>query len=337
MSGTDRPSFLSRCTKKVWRTLRSKRAHEVGVFLVCLGLASSFWFFQTMDDEYESTVSIPVRLRDVPDDVVLTYESTRSLEVLVRDKGSALLGYWARGGFSPMNIRFQDLPEGSSPVHLAVSSLRSALTNQLSSTAQILSVSPDTLEYQYASAVASMVPVRLVASIQVPEPYFVSRTTIEPDTVQVYADAHVLDTLSALYTEPLMVRNLKDTLNREVSLTIPRGVKSLTEKVHVSLRTDVYTERVLELPVEGRGFPSGTHLKAFPSKIKVTFRVPMSRYQDVDESLAHVYLDYEVLREVEDGHAIVSLEGIPEWVRQASVSPSNVDFLIEEVQEEHVL
>lgn len=336
MSPNSQSSSKGRSLRTVWKTLRSPRAHEVVVFLICFVLASSFWFFQAMDDEYESTLTIPVRLRDVPEDVVLTYEGARNIELQVRDKGSALLGYWARSGFSPVNIRFQDLPEGPSPVRLPVSTLRSALTNQLSATAQILALHPDTLEYQYASAVARKVPVRLRADIQVPEPYFVSRTTIEPDTVQVYADAHVLDTLSALYTEPLQVRNLKDTLRREIALKIPRGVKSLTEKVQVSLRTDVFTERVLEVPVEGKGFPSDFHLKAFPSKVRVTFRVPMSRYQDVDATSPHVYLDYESLRLIEDGHAAVSLEGIPDWVRQASVSPSNVDFLIEEVREDDV-
>ena len=335
MSGTQKPSQSSRL-KTAWKSLRGPRAHEVLVFLVCFVLSGLFWFFQTMDEEFESTVSVPVRLRDVPKDVVLTYESAHNVEIHVRDKGSALLGYWARGGFSPVNIHYEELPEETSPVRMPVSTLRSALTNQLSSTAQVLAMSPDTLEFQFAFTVARKVPVRLRADIQVPEPYFVSRTTIEPDSVQIYADAHVLDTLSALYTEPLHVRNLKDTLRREIALRIPRGVKSLTENVQVRLKTDVLTERVLEIPVEGRGFPAEYLLKSFPSKVRVTFLLPMSRYQDMDASMAHAYLDYEALRLIGEGHAPVSLEGVPEWVRQAGVSPSNVDFLIEEVLGENV-
>jgi len=49
-------------------------------------IATGFWLLQTLDNDYEMVVEVPVHLRGVPDDVVVTEEPVAKLRVKVRTR-----------------------------------------------------------------------------------------------------------------------------------------------------------------------------------------------------------------------------------------------------------
>ena len=54
--------------------LLSDKSREFLIFLFFYFIASAFWLLQTLNNDYETEFSIPVRLRGVPDNVMLTTE-----------------------------------------------------------------------------------------------------------------------------------------------------------------------------------------------------------------------------------------------------------------------
>lgn len=66
---------------------------EFLIFLFFLALSGSFWLVMTLNETYEKEVRIPVRLVDVPDNVVLTSDAEDTLSVVLRDKGYSLWAY----------------------------------------------------------------------------------------------------------------------------------------------------------------------------------------------------------------------------------------------------
>lgn len=137
---------------------------------------------------------------------------------------------------------------------------------------RLLSMKPDTLEYIYATGMSKLVPVRLSGTVCAGRQYYLSDTIFKPDSVLAYAPEEVLDTITAAYTQPVKQENVSDTLRQQVSLLARRGVKFVPASIEMILPVDIYTEKTVEVPLHGVNFPADKVLRAFPSKVQVTFQ-----------------------------------------------------------------
>lgn len=262
--------------------LLSERSREFFIFMFFVFIASAFWLMQTLDSEYETDIKIPIRLRDVPENIVITTDLPSDLVVHVRDKGVALLNYQLTRHFYPLNISFPDYKERNNHVALPSSEFQRAVAAQLGVSTQITSIKPDTLDFYYSEGKAMKVPVRLQGKVSAGLQYYLSDTIFSPDSVLVYSTADGLDTIKSAFTEYVEYAQIEDTILTEVSLQHGRGVKFVPERVSLKLPVDIYTEKTVEIPVQGVNFPAGKTLRAFPSKVKVTFQIGLSQYLKIN-------------------------------------------------------
>ena len=94
--------------RKVKDFLLSDKSREFLIFLFFFLIASGFWLLQTLNNDYETEFSIPVRLKGVPNNVVITSEPSSELHIRVKDKGTVLLNYMLGKSFFPITLDFSD-------------------------------------------------------------------------------------------------------------------------------------------------------------------------------------------------------------------------------------
>ena len=274
-------------------------------------IAAGFWLLQTLNNDYETEFSIPVRLRNVPENVVITSEPVSEVRVRVRDKGTVLLNYMLGKNFYPVILDFKNYINMGNHVQVQTSQVQKWITGQLNASTALLSMKPDTLEYYYSTGVSKMIPVKLCGNVSAGEQYYLPDTLFTPDSVRVYAPSDALDTMKVAYTLPLNLDNITDTLEREVTLSAPKGAKYIPASVKLTLPLDMYTEKTVEVPLRGVNFPADKVLRAFPSKIKISFQVGMGRFRQITADDFHLTL--------------------PEGVSHVRFNPEQVDFLIEQI------
>ncbi len=68
---------------------------EFLIFLFFLVLSGGFWLIMTLNETYEREFSIPLRMADVPRNVVITSEPDSVVRFTVRDKGYMIAAYGA--------------------------------------------------------------------------------------------------------------------------------------------------------------------------------------------------------------------------------------------------
>ena len=78
---------LTQIYKMVRNFLFSSANREFLTFFFFFILSSLFWLMMTLNENYEKEICVPVRLTNVPRNVVVTTEIEDSLRVTVRDKG----------------------------------------------------------------------------------------------------------------------------------------------------------------------------------------------------------------------------------------------------------
>ena len=316
--------------KQIKDFLLSAKSREFFIFLFFFFMAGGFWLLQTLNNDYEADFSIPVKLKGIPNDVVITSEPASEIRVRVKDKGTVLLNYMLGKSFYPVQLNFEDYNSKDNVVKVAASEYEKSVVSQLNASTRLLSMNPDTLEYIYSTGISKRLPVRLCGTLSVERQYYLSDTLFRPDSVLIYAPAGMLDTIVAAYTQPVAFENISDTLIQQVPLLQPKGVKIVPSTVELMLPVDIYTEKTVEVPVEGINFPFGKVLRAFPSKVQVTFQVGLSRFRQIEAEDFSIEVPYDELLRLGADKYTVRLNKVPDGVRQVHCNPEQVDFLIEQ-------
>lgn len=318
-------------TRKVKNFLLSKRSREFFVFLFFFVIASGFWLLQTLNNDYETEFSIPVRLKGVPNNTVITSEPAPELRIKVKDKGTVLLNYMLGKSFYPITLDFSDYKGANNHVRIYASQFEKKVLSQLNVSTRLISMKPDTLEYIYSTGASKLIPVKLLGTVNAGRQYYLSDTIFKPDSVLVYAPAGILDTITTAYTQQLKLEDISDTLKQQVPLLARKGVKYVPASVEMMLPVDIYTEKTVEVPLHGVNFPADKVLRAFPSKVQVTFQVGLSRFRQISADDFHINVSYEELLRLGSDKYTVKLKKIPHGVSQVRFNPEQVDFLIEQV------
>lgn len=326
---------LSRLQKRLNRMMKdflfSERSREFFLFLFFLFVAGGFWLLQTLNGEFEDDLQVPLRLKGVPNDVVITSELPQSLQLRIKDRGTVLLNYKVGKDFLPLSIDFDKVKGSDHHVRLPFSQLEKQLLSQLNASTRLLSVKPDTLDFYYTRAKSKRVPVRMKGKITPAQTYFLADTLFRPDSVEVFAPAAMLDTIDAAYTAYTEWSNVADTVKRTFDLHTQQGVKFIPQQVEVQLFTDVYTEAAIEVPLDGVDFPRDKALRAFPSKVKVHFQVGKNRYKSLRANEFQLKVSYDELMQLGSLKYTVRLDQMPQGVLNVRFVPEQVDFLIEQV------
>ena len=318
-------------SKQIKDFLLSEKSREFFIFLFFFLVAGGFWLLQTLNNDYETEFSVPVRLRKVPDNIILTSEPSSKLHIRVKDKGTVLLNYMLGKSFYPVTIDFTEYLNEDSHVKVPSSRFMNEVMGQMKASTQLLSIDPDTLEYIYSTGVSKRIPVRLNGSLKTDRQYFFSDTLFKPDSVIAYAPAFMLDTIDAAYTQYITLNNVSDTVHQQLLLQSQHGVKLVPSSIQMVLPVDIYTEKTVEVPLQGVDFPIGKTLRVFPSKVQITFQVGVSRFREITADDFHIDVSYEELQRLGTNKYTVRLQSIPQGVSHVRINPEQVDFLIEQL------
>ena len=317
--------------RKVKDFLLSDKSREFFVFLFFFFVAGGCWLLQTLNNDYEAEFSIPVRLRGVPNNTMITSEPASELRIKVKDKGTVLLNYMLGKSFFPVNLSFLDYKGKNNHVKIYASDFEKKILSQLNVSSKILSIKPDTLEYIYSEGKSKLVPVRLQGKVTAGLQYYVSDTICNPDSVLVYAPEGILDTITTAYTQKINLENISDTTRQRISLAPLRGVKFVPSSVEATFPVDIYTEKTVEVPLHGINFPADKALRAFPSKVQITFQVGLKRFRSIKADDFVINVSYEELLKLGSDKYTVKLKSFPNGINQIRIVPEQVDFLIEQV------
>ena len=255
----------------------------------------------------------------------------------VKDKGTVLVRYLYGTELAPVRVDYGDYDRGEpgGRVSVQLADVLKKVQAQVLSSTQIVSVKPDTLEYFFSKGARKKVPVRLSGSVCTSPAYYRPRIGFVPDSVEVLAPEAILDTITEAPTVPVYLEGLEADKKVVLGLHRARGAKFIPDRVEMNAKVDLYTEKTVAVPVIGINFPGSKDLRTFPSKVNVTFRVGMSRFKDITEDDFVLAVTYEELLKVDSTKLKLHLKSMPAGVSNVRIEPPEVDYLIEQVQEEN--
>lgn len=85
----------------------------------------------------------------------------------------------------------------------------------------------------------------------------------------------------------------------------------------------------MEIPVKVINNREYYDVKIYPKKVKVTFMVALSKYQQIDETYVNAVVDLNEWKMLKHNKLRVTLSRFPDFCRLVNVMPAKVDFIIE--------
>lgn len=235
------------------------------VIATCVLLSLVLWLSLTLQEERTVSVAFPVEIEDVDDDQALAQRPPSSVTVQLSGSGMDLL----RVAFTPPLLQ---VTAGEGEVDV-----QEALNLPRSTDAQVMSVSPSTIDLQLESRVERRLPVQPRFDVQPASSYeLISPPTLQPDSVSVSGAESIVSALSAWPTDSLALENVRDTVRKTVPLrdTLSGLVRRTPDDVNVTIHSGRFAEETREVNVEVTGVPSGQDLVALqPSTIRIRYRV----------------------------------------------------------------
>lgn len=316
--------------------LNSKLSREILVFAFFFIVSAGFWLLQTLHEDYEMEVQIPMSLEDVPMGTVITQELPSEITVKVKDRGSTLLRYYQWRQLPGIEIDFNGHEHRASFGHVVLThaEIQKAVSQRLQLSTRIVSVHPDTLDYYYTRGMQKRLPVVFRGHVGTSSLHYLESLTVTPDSVTVWGSNELLDSMTSVPTEVTTISGLAENMEQKVALAPIRGAKVEPAEVLLKAEVDIYTEKEVRVPIVGTNFPGGYSLRTFPSSALVSFRVGTKKYSQITSDNFVLTATFEELMALPDSMLTLQLRSIPEGASQVKISPERVQFLIEQTDTE---
>lgn len=319
---------LKRIYNRINEGLRTTQGRNILTFFVFLAISTVFWLLLALNDDVQKDYSLPVELENFPEDVTMISGYRPVLNVTIKDKGAVLMKYsW--GGQPSVKLSYDDFSQrADSVLYLTPQKLNSAVRSLFGNTPGILAIRPDSLQISYTTNPGVRVAIAVDGNIRtLPQYAYSGHPLCSTDSVTIYSNSPSRYNIRSIQTKPVVLADLTDTTSVDVALKIPKGFRAIPSEVKVTFPVEPLVAKQQMIPIEVVNVPAGEKVVTFPAMTEVSYLLPKSMYKGENARL-RVMVDYNDIHRGETSVPL-SIMKLPTYVRNASLNPATVDFVIE--------
>ena len=316
-------------------TFRSKYQQKIFLFLFFVVLSTIFWIIRSLSEVYDAEIMYPVKYGDIPENKVLISEPPDRLKLKVRAVGRTILSHKYNFFLRPLKFNVSSYimtTAGTDSCYVVTKIAREVLSQELGNMT-ILDISPDTLFFRFTGMVTRKAGIKhnIVNYPKIFARQYMLNGEISyiPDSIIVSGPNNIIDTLKNVYTEPISINNLKDSVEKSFLLKKIDQVAFSRKKVKMLLPVDKFTEQSYLATIKHLNVPDSVILKTFPGSVRITYTITISCYNKLEPGMLEPYVDYNDIESSMSTKLKVMLDDIPEFVHSLTLYPSSVEFLIE--------
>lgn len=314
----------SRFKKKFHNMRDSGKIKDFLVFLIFVFVAAVFWFILTLNDEMQHSYDVTVEVVDVPDSVTFINRPPQLIHVTLKDRGMNQLKYKITGN-PELHLKFNDYIDGNF-FRVSSSELSSAVRSLLGAPLDITSCDPDSIRALFTGSPGKNVPIRLSYDVTVSPGLVLGEPRLSRNYCSLYSvDKH--DTVSVVSTEKIVLKDIDKNTTVSVPLIQPSGKRVEPESIDVTFVVEQLVKKEASIAVEAIDVPSDEDILFFPSKVKVTYFVPVSRYSQHDDGIRIAANFNDALNSATDRVSIRVIGKAP-YISKIELDQESVEYTI---------
>ncbi len=298
---------------------------------VCVIIATVLWFLNALNKEYNTEITYPIKYTDLPKGKLLVSEPPKEMTLSIKAHGFALLRYSISTSFLPIVLNVNSLIDKKDLLEYTVnmSEIKDRISAQLNSDIQLLSIKPEFITFKFSRFESKRVPVIPQVNYTLKRQYMLKNDiSIAPDSVDISGPASILDTLKAVYTTPITLKNLSKDVTKTVSFDEIYGTQINENNAKVKIEAERFTESKKKVPLTVKNLPDSLLIRLFPHSVDVTFDVGLSRYEVVSDTSFSFYVDYNQIKS-NPASLKIQIGKQPRHIKDLIFTPETIEYLIE--------
>jgi YbbR domain-containing protein len=195
----------------------------------------------------------------------------------------------------------------------------------------VTSFSPDTLYFDFSNRKVKRIPVNLITAIKYRHQFFQSGPVmLNPGYVIINGPAAVIDKISYWDSDTLKTDSVDEPINTRLAMRpVTEGNLSVYPRnIQVNVPVEEFTEKQIEIPVKLINNVAYQDVKVFPLKVKVTFTVALSKYEQTDDDFFEASADLDLWRLHNYKVLPVSITKLPDYCKVVRIEPRTIDFIV---------
>jgi len=309
-----------------------RRYTEFGVFIL---ISAFFWLLNALSKDYTTTISLPVLYINLPEDKQLTNELPNAISLRAQGHGFDLLKQKFGIHIFPYKIDvgslmvFRKKTPNQQRYTIFCKDLRSEIDATIDAQLLVKEILPDSIPLIFSPIELKKIAVKPKIKLEfAPQHQLHGKLKLTPDSIFVSGPQAVLDTLEAIYTEKLALKNINSSTQRNLKLVAPDKISLKKQRAVVGIQVDRFTEHSLNIPVVLKNKSHFKRVALLQKTVSVKFIVGLSDYNSIrpeDFYVSALLPAHDSIPEKLN----VALETFPSSVSILSVSPKQVDYIIQ--------
>ncbi len=320
---------------KFLKKIYFKNDKRVAAYLVCVVIATGFWFLNALSKTYTVELSVPVQYYNFPNNKTFAGHLPEKFDLTVRAHGFTLLRQKVGFLFGPLKFNVNEMTNDRMTENkrtrfaFATRQFLSELSYQMSGDMEILNMNPDTLFFGFGRMTQKMVRVKPIVQVNLKKQFQISGDIkSNPSEVLVSGPEKMLDTLQYVFTRKQTFENIDKSIQTKAEIEPIKEMYYNCQTVNVSVPIEEYTEGQQSVQVTLLDAPSGIKVKLFPGKVKISFLVGLSQFSEIRPDNFKLTVSYN---DIEKGNPQLKVKkmSVPPFLYDIKISPEEIEYLIE--------
>lgn len=243
--------------------------------LLALVFAMALWFHVATNQRYDLEVDYKVKYVNIPPALAISEAPDQDVAVLLRGSGKGLMRLMWGERYWPVDL--SRARTGRQQIHILTDNVPLYGIKDL----EVLGfVEDDTLTVTLDSLAHKTVPVRSAVIVETSEGFTCATDPVlTPDSAQLSGPRSSLATVDEVWTQPEMIENVRDPVERLLSLlpVSAYGVSSSVQQIRVYQKVEPFLTRsfaAVPVTLRGQGGVSGIAIR--PDRVAVEITGPQS-------------------------------------------------------------
>ena len=303
---------------------------ERSVVVICFLLSTLFWVLIKFSKAYTYYIDYPIEIVNQPIEKYLKEVPQTSLKLKVKGFGFNFLKETFIKRTIKVDVSKLSYLTTKESYYWITESKIPQMAIELSGFS-ILEIEPDTLFLSYSNKTKKTLDVVVPLELDFRENYIqYSSLKINPLQVEVYGPSHLIDTLTVLYTEPLIASDVIEDIEQSLKLVFPDELLS-SKVTNVVVQVDVerFTQINKLIPIRLKNFPQGSVLSLKPDEVELSFWVAMQDVDKVSDTDFYIYCDYSEVHKTNSSvlNVFIDKDKYPSIVKRVKYSPTTIEFV----------
>jgi YbbR domain-containing protein len=286
-----------------------------------------------LGNEYSAIIRYKIEYIGLPKNFSSLDNLPDELKVTIKTGGFKILMLENQKNYIKIDVKKHAEKDKNDPTKLIIST--SKLVNSFfldTVKMNIIKIEPKIIVINTRNVISKKIPVVPKVDLNCKNLFMqAGEIQLEPDSITIYGLKEVLSSIKQVETEEKTFSDVDNNIETLLSLKSLNEVRFSENQIKITIPIEKYTENLTKVKIEVLNCPSNYRLITFPAEVNISYKVVLSKYDEITKSNFKVGIDFNEIDIDKHSKIKLHLNEYPEFIRDIKMLPEYVEYIVEKI------